>query len=121
MPVAVANVEETQRFDLKSLPEAYVVLRRMTYGQQMERRTLTKLSLDMGGKKGDLKGELVMATREMNAYEFRHCIVEHNLCHSDGVTPLNFNNANDMAALDPKVGTEIEKLIADLNSFDEGE
>jgi len=125
MPAAVANTEDTVRHDLKSCEGGYVVLRCMTFGQSVERRALTKLSLDLGGKgkkKDDPKGELALASREITGYEFRHCIVDHNLCHADGETRLNFNNPNDVNALDPRIGQEIEGYINDMNRLeDEGE
>jgi len=127
MPVAViTETDEPQRFDLKSCEGGYVVLKPMTFGQATERRAMTKLSLDLGkkGRKGeDAKGELNLSSTAITAFEFRHCIVEHNLCQADGQTLLNFRNQNDINALHPKIGGEINDLISSINNFedDEGE
>ena len=118
MPSAVRSAA-TDRKELKSLPDGFVVLQRMTYGQVVERRALMKLSLQMSGKANkDFKGEMAMASVEIQRYEFQHCIVDHNL-EDDTGRKLNLNSANDFGILDPKVGQEIEKYIGDMNNFDD--
>lgn len=126
MPIAVNNIEDTKRFDLKSAPpDGFVVLRRMTYGQVVQRRALMKLSMEMSGgkgRKGDFKGEMAMASVDINNFEFKHCIVEHNLEKADGVL-LNLASPVDLQLLDPRVGQEIEGYITQMNNFEaeEGE
>lgn len=122
MPIAVWNTEDTERHDLKTaLPDGYVILRRMTYGQIVQRRALTKLSLEMSkGNKKDFKGEMALASVEINNFEYAHCIVEHNLQKADG-SLLNLASPVDLQLLDPRVGQEIEKLISDMNNFEEDE
>lgn len=125
MPIAVNNTEDTITFDLKSAPpDGFVTLRRMTYGQIVQRRALMKMSMDMSGKgkNRDIKGEMAMASVEINNFEFKHCIVDHNLEKADG-TKLNFGSPVDLQLLDPRVGQEIEKYITQMNQFEveEGE
>jgi len=123
MPIAVNNTEDTQRFDLKSAPpDGFVVLRRMTYGQVVQRRALMKLSMDMSGKgrNKDFKGEMAMASVDINNFEFKHCIVEHNLEKSDGVL-LNLASPVDLQLLDPRVGQEIERYITSMNNIESEE
>jgi hypothetical protein len=117
MPVAVRN-NDTERFDLKTLPEAFVVLRKMSYGQILQRRALMKISFQSRGKSKDVEGEIAMANRKVNLFEFQHCVVEHNLEKVEG-TLLNLSSEVDVDSLEPKVGQEIEKLIEKMNNLDE--
>lgn len=120
MVVATVDPSETERFDLKTLPEGFVVLRRMSYGQIVERRAMTKLSIDASGqgKNRDFKGEMAMASKEVAMFEFKHTIVEHNLTKKDD-SLLNFALPVDFASLNPRVGQEIEGYIGEMNNFDE--
>lgn len=113
MPKATANTEETERKELKSCPGGFVVLRRMTYGQFVARRELTKLSVS--GQKKDFKGELAMASAAVSRFEFEHCIVDHNLEDADG-RKLNLYG-DDFGRLDPRIGQEIEGYIGEMNNF----
>lgn len=113
MPKATANTEETERKELKSCPGGFVVLRRMTYGQFVARRELTKLSVS--GQKKDFKGELAMASAAVSRFEFEHCIVDHNLEDADG-RKLNLHG-DDFGRLDPRIGQEIEGYIGEMNNF----
>ena len=121
MPSAVANLEETKRLDLKSLAEGFVLLRRMTYGQVVQRRTMSRMTLStQGNRKSSLVGEMAMASKEITLFEFAHCIVDHNLEDVDG-RKLNLSLPTDFDRLDPRVGQEIEEAIGDMNNFeDEG-
>lgn len=116
MPVAVRN-NDTDKFDLKTLSGAFVVLRKMSYGQILQRRALMKLTFTSQGKNKPAEGEIAMANKAVNLYEFRNCVVEHNLERVEG-TLLDLSNPNDVEALEPKVGQEIEKLIEDMNNFE---
>lgn len=117
MPKATASID-TIRHDLKSLPGAFVVLRRMTYGQTLARKDMVRLSLDMGKGK-DLTGVMAMANATVSLMEFKWCIVEHNLEKDDDGNLLNLSNKTDFDMLDPKVGQEIDKLINEMNNFED--
>ena len=118
MPDATFNPAETERKDLKSLPGAYVELRRMTYGQTLERRALMKLSISTRKGQKDLTGEMAMANRRIQEYEFKHCIVEHNLTDSEEKL-LDLKNPVVLQKLHPRVGQEIEGYISDMNNFED--
>lgn len=120
MVIAVTDVNETSEHDLKSLAGAHVTLRRLTYGQMVERRAMMKLSIDASGrgKNRDFKGEMAMASKEIQRFEFKNAIVDHNLEKSDGVK-LDLGSSVDFEILDPRVGQEIESLIQEMNNFDE--
>lgn len=122
MPIATANVVDTERKELKSLAGAFVVLRRMTYGQIVDRRALMKLSVSGNQKdKNSIQGEMAMANRQITIFEYRHCVVDHNLEKEvNGATvKLNLGDAEDMNLLDPRVGQEIEQYINDMNNFED--
>lgn len=120
MPAAVANIEEVEEKDLKSLVGGKVTLRRMTYGQVVQRRTMSKLSFTAGRGRGNVAGEMAMGAKEITLFEFAHCIVNHNLEDTDG-RKLNLANEQDFNKLDPRVGQELEALISDMNNFEEEE
>jgi hypothetical protein len=118
MPRAIVNTEDTTRYDLKSLPEGYVVLRRLTYGQYLQRREMAA-RMQFSGKPGsqDVQGELAAASRKVVEFEFSNCIVEHNLEDNDGKT-LDFKQPWAVHAIDPRVGEEIGSRIDEMNQFE---
>ena len=118
MPKAVTTLDETQRFDLKTCPDGYVILRRMTFGQSVQRRAMLKLSVASSKGSKDFKGEMAMANEQITRFEFATCVIDHNLEDENG-TKLNFASPVDFSRLDPRVGQEIEKLIGDMNNFNE--
>lgn len=138
MPRATIDTHETFRYDLKTLPSengdlgGYVILRRLTYHQMMQRRDIAaKIGWEekrTTGKasKNRKNDETIKAMMEvMNVatmeYEFKHSIIEHNLEDSSG-NLLNFENPESFRNLHPKIGAEIGKYIDDLNQeLDEDE
>lgn len=127
MPIATGINAKTQRFELKSLPDAYVVLRRLTYGEQMTRKDfMSKISMTGGGSRNDrrarqaqeFKAELDLANEKVSSYEFANCIMEHNLEWDDNGTPrlLDFKNPAHVKMLDGAIGQEIDELINDFNN-----
>ena len=127
MVLATANLEETQRLDLKSLPGGYVEARRLTYGQKIQRRSMTSaLTLKSQGKSKDFEGEMNKNNLEATIFDFSKCIVAHNLekeinQNTDQVqtVPIDFNNKEDVKRLDPRVGEEIDEFLGKINNFDE--
>src|SRR5262245_60024641 len=117
MPQATVSVI-AERFDLKTCPEGWVELKRMTYGQFLERRDMaSKMSFETDGRK-DRPAELVTMHRRVAAFEFRNCIVDHNLEDENG-TPLDFRQPMILDRLDPRIGQEIGELIDKMNQFEE--
>lgn len=125
MPVVRVNADETEKFELDSaLPDGFVVLRRFTYGEIIKRRSLTKMSMNIGqgknkkSKNEDLQGEMALASTDINAFDFANAIVDHNLENAPGIK-INFKNPVELQYLDPRVGEEIETLISKFNDFTE--
>jgi hypothetical protein len=125
MPIATANLAPEEKKDLKTCPGGWVVLRRMTYGQKLDRmKHVGKLSVDMRGKGKGTKGEMEMLQKGSTIYDFQACIVEHNLEKNIGtdenpnIVPMNLKTMVDIDALDPRIGEEISSLIDELNNFE---
>lgn len=117
MPRATA-VADVVHVELKTCPEGWVDLKRMTYGQKLQRRQLLS-SMEIRserGKKG-FEGTLQMINEEATRLEFQWCIVDHNLEDESG-RKLNLTNVKDIQRLDPKIGEEIETEMGKLNNFE---
>lgn len=120
MVIAIANNEETERLDLKTLEGGYIVAHRLTYGQKLMRRQMVS-NLKIEASKGrDFQGEMNMVNEKATLFDFQHCIVEHNLERAEGQL-LNFGNMQDIRSLDPRVGEEIDNWLSELNNFEESE
>lgn len=119
MPRAT-SLEETERHELQSLPEGFVVLRRLTYGEKIKRRGLSTLSMTAEKGKKNLEAQMQLANEAASAFDFAHCIVDHNLEDETG-RKLNLGNKTDLLRLDPRVGDEIEQLMDELNNFEAGD
>jgi hypothetical protein len=141
MPIAVSNEEvEGERYDLKSAPpDGFVVLKRLSYGQQMLRRgLLSKARMETaatgnraerraGAKKGTTSVELELTNDKVTLFEFANCIVGHNLQYladpedKSSIALLDFTRPEHVKMLDGRIGTEIDELINDLNDFEDDE
>jgi len=116
MPKAVAT-QQTERFDLKSLPEGFVELRKLNYGEVLRRREMSQ-QMDFGeSEDGRPKGTFVMDMDGVAIFEFSRSIISHNLTDENDA-PLNFQDAAQVLKLDAPVAQEIEALINKLNQFD---
>jgi hypothetical protein len=123
MPRATANVDTTEKVELKTCPGGYIELRRMTYGQKLQRQSMAmvmKLSDDPKTRNRGMQGEMQMVNAKVTVFEFAHCIVDHNL-EDDAGRKLNLTTLQDINALDPRIGEEINSEISRMNNFDESE
>ncbi len=111
------------RKELATVEGGYVELRRLPYDEILKRREMaTRLSMEQtsGGRRARLDREdaskigielAQVATRE---YEFKNCIVDHNLT-VDGAQ-VDFSKPQlAFKMVHPKVLQEIELLLAELN------
>lgn len=116
MPVGTV-ARNTERFDLKTLEGAYIVVRRMTYGEKLERQDA--LFQMRTGK--EIEGlEVNMLHKNAALRDFGRLIIEHNITDENDRV-LNFKDAKDVYALDPRIGDEIGHLIDSINAFEETE
>src|SRR5262245_29489245 len=114
MPRATIAVD-SQKFPLKTCPEGYVVVRRMTYGEKLSRQDDM---MNMQTSTKDDSMSIRIHAKKMALIDFANLIIEHNLTDEND-TPLNFKNAADVAKLDPRIGDEIGKYIDSINSFED--
>lgn len=114
MPRATVT-QNTERFELKACPEGFVVIRRMTYGEKLNRQ---EDIMNMQTGMDDKKMQIQIMTKKVALQDFANLIVEHNLTDEND-RPLNFKNAADVVRLDPRIGDEIGQYIDLLNSFEE--
>jgi hypothetical protein len=118
MPKATAS-KQGQRFDLKELPEGYVVLRKLDYGEMLSRRNLGMgVTAPFKRDSDSIDMKLDLSQEEVRVYEFSHMIIDHNL-EDDAGRKLNMLDRSDINKLDPKVALEIEKYISELNLPDD--
>jgi hypothetical protein len=144
MPVATINPQEYERFELKSAPadpndpndeDGYVMLRPLPYGMKLSRRSkATKMMMrsqpaQQGGRSQRGKQQQQDAVFEVEsmdewavAFDFAYCIGDHNLTTPDK-KPINFQEKTHFVIrmLDPKIGSEIERLIDQLNNTEDEE
>lgn len=117
MPVAVIQ-ESNHKFDLKSLPEGYVVIREMTYGERLMRQGLSGKMKLIADQKSEYAGEVEMATKKLALWDFANLIIEHNLDDLDG-RRLNFKLEHDVNKLSSRIGEEVGTYIDKVNSFED--
>lgn len=124
MPIAsVSDVPE--RFELKTLPEAYVTIRRMSYAEKLKRidEATQQEMTGQQGKRDSVKVLVQTLNLKITKMDFANCIVSHNLewADKDGHIHL-FDFKNDPSCLDrldPRIAEEINKYIDEVNSFNE--
>jgi hypothetical protein len=120
MPKGTAS-QETERKELKSLEGAYVVLRRLTYGERVKVRGISarmhaqRQRLRQEGA-DEAEVEMTIDAEAVEFYRFSKCIVDHNI--DDGKNLLNFKNRAHFVSLDPDVGQEIEAFIDEMNPIE---
>lgn len=120
MVMAVAT-QDYERYDLKSCPEGYVMLKRMTYGQKLYRQQMAMKMVMQGNEKSkDFSGEMAFVNAAATEYEFSCCIGDHNLEDEQG-KPLDLKKSKDIQRLDPRIGEEIQTKLGELNNFEEEE
>lgn len=124
-PIATTDESDVERKELKTAPpDGYVVLRPMPFGVRNKRDQMMTTLKVMARQRGrqqrqgtdDIFGILESANDKVTAFEFRTCIVEHNLTDKEG-RPLNFNNQQDIDRLSPKIGGEIKEYIDEMNGL----
>lgn len=127
MPRATV-LKTTERKPLLTLPagedgteEGWVELRRMSFGEKLDKDAeAMKMRFDVSEMDDDEKNvgaEVAMINAAVTAKEFAKCIMDHNLEDENGMK-LNFNRPEHVRGLDPRVGQEIQDLIAEMNDFE---
>jgi len=113
MPIATVT-KNTERLDLTTLPEGYVVIRRMSFGEKLARQD------EMLHMKTGLDNQLEMSVSNKTTTlgDYANLIIDHNLT-DENERKLNFKNPTDVMNLDPRIGDEIGAFIDKINSFED--
>lgn len=114
MPNAT-TITAPERFDLKTLPEGYVVIRKMTYVERLHRQDISlniKASLNSKQRNSDV--EFGAVQKAVTHWEFKTLIVDHNLEDETG-RKLNLADPKDFALIGPEIGEEVGNLIDEFN------
>jgi hypothetical protein len=125
MPVAEVASEGT-REELKSLEGAYVVIKPLPYGERLAMRDrASRMSMESDNnsrrrRDATTKIDIDTMMAQSRAYEFAHCIIDHNLELKNG-TKMDFKSPDTLSVLDPRVGAEIEELIDKHNEVESEE
>lgn len=116
MPDATVSHEPVRR-ELKSAPpDGYVDLLQLPYYDMLERRDGASRLYAQASEAGEVDNKLFMESMQQwsRTFEFKKCIVGHNLTDKDG-SPLDFSKPETLRKLNPSIGHEIERLIDELN------
>lgn len=123
MPIAVTGGSE--RFDLKTCPEGFVEIKRMTHGQKLTRGSFADKMTFKGGKK-DFQGQMDLMQATTTRWEWANVIASHNLetwvnplDQSQGTRLLDFGKQADIDAVDAKIAEEISTYIGKVNNFED--
>lgn len=119
MPIGT-NIDETETFQLKSLPpDGFVTLKRMSWGDKLKRQGMvSKMQVETRRGSKEVRGELDMMAEKTALFDFATCVVEHNITDASG-RQLNFRDPSDCAALAGRIGEEISTYIDKMNNFEE--
>lgn len=143
MPVGTVDVENYERFDLKSLPAVgeegqegyeeggFVMLRPLPYSKIVVRRdNAMKMRMIQQRQKRNQPApdQQVIDLEQMGSwtteFDWTYCIGDHNITDTKG-RKLDFKTSAalrmSLQTLNPKVGLEIEKLIDSLNQDEDDE
>src|SRR5262245_9652619 len=121
MPNATVS-QEAIKYSLKSLDGAWVELRQLPFGKMLIRRDkATRMLQELdprATRESTFKVQIDILNEWGRRFDFKECIVDHNLEDSSGAK-LDFGNPITLDILDPRVGAEIEAYIDELNGENE--
>lgn len=126
MPKATVT-QETKRIDLRSCEGGFVELRTLSFHEMNIRQEMAarvyqeQKTLKKGEKRKPdavIRGYFEIMNVAVTQYEFRNCIVDHNLEDENGIA-IDFTEPMQKWRLDPKVGQEISEAIDELNQLDQ--
>ena len=120
MPKAIATAEE-HRLDMKTIEGGFIVAKRLTYGEKMQRRAMTAgMKIESQKGKKDFLGEMQLINEQATVFDFQRCILDHNLFKDDDdLDKFDFSKINDIRMLDPRAGEEIDAWLSELNNYED--
>jgi len=128
MPNATVDPNETTRRDLKSLEGAWIEVRPLPYGMVLQRRDkASRMYMEANPQVSRKQATKELARFEIETmnewatlFDYKYCIVDHNLEDAQG-NKLDLGSPMVLKLLNPKVGTELDTIISDLNDLEEDE
>lgn len=115
MPKATVNTN-AERYELKSCPEGWIEIKRMSYGQWLQRSQMAvKMQVQQQRKGGNQSMDIQMEALKLALFEYKNCVVDHNL-EDDGGQKLNLNTPDGVQILDPQIGNEIGDIIEEIHA-----
>jgi hypothetical protein len=109
--VQATHQQKTKRFDnIPGLEGGWVEVRRLSHGERLDR--LDESMHFEGGGDGDTK--VFVSTAKSRLFDFKHCIIDHNLEDADG-RKLNLADPKDVRNLAGPVGDAIAEIINEHN------
>ena len=118
MPRATTSMD-TVRYQLKSAPpDGWVDIRPMDYGTYLKRRDMAMKMGVTGAGSGFEKIDLDILQETVTRFEFKSCIVDHNLENEEG-KKLNLSTPEDFQRLDPRIGQELSILIDEVTQWED--
>jgi hypothetical protein len=117
MPRATVSTAP-QRFELKTCPEGWVKMRRMSYGELLTSQDMAfQVQMKASENNSDEADMGISVTRAaISAFQINTCVMDHNLEDENG-RKLVFSDDADVTSLDPNIGQELTKLIDDMHDW----
>lgn len=118
MPVGTVTNTVSEPIPLKTLPEGFVIVRRMSYGEELQRSAIATKFTVGGSNTKDFGGEVDIQTEKLALWDFANLVVDHNIT-DEKERKLNFKNEADVRMLSSEIGKEIGDIIDDFNAVKE--
>ena len=116
MPRATVSTEP-EFFELKSCPEGWIKLRRMSYGERLHRQDMAvQMSVQQDSRQRTAQMDITPTQTAVSAFELKTCVVDHNLEDESG-RKLNFSSEQDCSQLDGRIGEEISQYIEEMHDW----
>jgi hypothetical protein len=123
MPSAIVDTRQTVKRELATLPGGEVTLRKLSYGEVLERSEMASSMRAAAANREQRRnnespdGAVTVTVHYLaiQRFDFNRCIVDHNLEDNNG-KKLDLSSTKDLERLDPKVGQEIAEHIDSLNN-----
>ena len=117
MPRATVSMVP-EHHDLRTCPGGFVKLRRMSFGELLASQGMAyqvSMKSQEGGNDPEVGMKISQAT--VMEYQFKLCVMEHNLEDETG-RMLDFKSVpRDVHVLDPRIGGEISTIIEKMHNW----
>lgn len=106
--VGARSQPKEKTYQLTTAPGGWITVRRLNHGQATDRMDEI-LMFREGNRPGS--AIRVLSNWKARLYDFKHCIVDHNLGDAETGVKFNFANQKDIEELDEDIGDEIQAFI----------